>query len=75
MKTSKKVAIVAVVLFAFILMAFIPVLAGPTFAVPDQKVSVTQAYLGFGAASSYNGKFYYVCGLSNIEALTHIPPC
>jgi hypothetical protein len=87
MKTRSKAAILLVATIAFALAALVPVLPGPNAAcggppgpggpvcIPNQKFSVTQTYLGFGSESSYNGKFYYVCGLPNLEALTHLAPC
>gem|GEM_PF-6145147 len=61
---------------------FVPFLPGSNTAcnsnllcIPNQKFSITQAYLGFGSATSYSGKFYYLCGPVNFEAITHVPPC
>lgn len=87
MKSWSKAAILLVTAIVFGLAALVPVLPGQSAAcggppgpggplcVPNQKFSVTQAYLGFGSESSYNGKFYYVCGLTNLGALTHLAPC
>jgi hypothetical protein len=62
--------------------AFIPVIPGHSAScdsnaacVPEQKLSITENYLGFGAESSYNGTFYHICGLSDLSGLTRIPAC
>jgi hypothetical protein len=87
MKTKPKVAIFILLVVAFALAAFFPVLPGPNATcggpagpggptcIPDQKFSITQAYLGFGSESSYNGTFYCLCGIPNFEGLTHAPSC
>jgi hypothetical protein len=86
MRTRSKAIIVLVVIIAFAVMTFIPFIPGPNavcgahgpggpLCIPNQKLSITQTYLGFGSESSYSGKSYYLCGLSNIEALTHLQPC
>jgi len=87
MKRRSKAAILLVAAIAFALAALIPVVPAPSSAcggppgpggplcIPDQRLSITQAYLGSGSSSSYNGKFYYLCGPPNFESLTHIPSC
>ncbi len=87
MKRRSKAAILLVAAIAFALGALIPVLPGPGSAcggppgpggpgcIPDQKLSVTAAYLGFGSGSSYNGTFYGLCAPPNFEGLTHLSPC
>ena len=61
-------AVVGVVAFAF----FVPIITGPSTAcnsnllcIPDQRLSVTRYFLGFGGESSYGvwpqSEFYYFC--------------
>jgi hypothetical protein len=82
MKLRTKAAIIIVVGLAVAMMLFVPIVPGPhatcnsnALCVPNQKLSITENYLGFGTESSHHGTLYYFCGLSNISGFTYLPPC
>jgi hypothetical protein len=68
MKHRMEIALLVLLGISLSAAIFVPVLSGPasrcggdTLCIPDQKQSLSLTYLGFGAESSYGGRFYYFC--------------
>jgi len=72
---NRKTAII--VSLAVAILVLLPVMPGPasacndnTLCIPNQKLSLTAYYIGFGTYVSYGGRFYGFCfgfGPSNCE--------